>query len=312
VISVLALGAGSAGADPRSLRILFVGDVMLDGGPGHRVTVGGDPFAEVASVLRDSDLTIGNLECAIVRDGQAVGKPYGFRGPERALPLLKRYFSAVSVANNHSSDWGKTGFMSELQLLRAAKLPWFGGGANLQEAHSPLVLVSQGFRIALLGYSDFPPKSMAATTSGPGIAWLSQRDVARDIRTARVEGRADRVLLFLHWGEELEQMPTQAQQRLARQLIDDGADAIIGSHPHVTQTIEWYRGRPVVYSLGNFVFDYFPYDPPVWTGWMVRLTFGENGSPGLEKIPVELDAAGIPHLKEPYRPSRDTGRHVKG
>jgi poly-gamma-glutamate synthesis protein (capsule biosynthesis protein) len=278
---------------PTPLRIVFVGDIMLDGGPGHIVTNGGDPFAAVAPILRDADLTVGNLECAITRDGHAVDKPYTFKGPKSALPLLKKYFSAVSLANNHSGDWGKRGFADELTLLQETGLPWFGGGANEREAHRPLVLTANGRRVALLGYNDFPPRSFAARSNSPGTAWLVEREVVRDIQQARRQ--ADIVILFLHWGEELEEAPLPEQQALARRLIDAGADAIIGAHPHVTQTIDWYKGRPVVYSLGNFLFDYFPTDPPVWKGWIVRLTFSADASPKLEQYSVELDPAGVPH-----------------
>ncbi len=279
---------------PGTARVVFVGDIMLDGGPGHIVTNGGDPFAPVASILRDADLTIGNLECAITRDGHAVDKPYTFKGPKSALPLLKKYFSAVSLANNHSGDWGKAGFADELTLLQETGLPWFGGGANEREAHRPLVLAANGRRIAFLGYNNFPPRSFAARRNAPGTAWLVEQDAIRDIQVARRQ--ADSVVLFLHWGEELEETPLPEQQALARHLIDAGADAIIGAHPHVTQTIDWYKGRPVVYSLGNLLFDYFPTDPPVWKGWIVRLTFSADAAPKLEKYGVELDPAGVPHL----------------
>jgi poly-gamma-glutamate synthesis protein (capsule biosynthesis protein) len=275
------------------LRIVFAGDIMLDGGPGHIVTNGGDPFAAVAPLLRDADLTVGNLECAVTRDGHAVDKPYTFKGPKSALPLLKKYFSAVSLANNHSGDWGKRGFADELTLLQEAGLPWFGGGANEREAHRPLVLTANGRRVAFLGYNDFPPRSFAAKRNAPGTAWLVEKDVLRDIQTAKHQ--ADTVLLFLHWGEELEEAPLPEQQALARRLIDAGADAIIGAHPHVTQTIDWCKNRPIVYSLGNFLFDYFPGDPPVWKGWIVRLTFGADAAPKLEQFTVELDPAGVPH-----------------
>ncbi len=284
----------AAHAEEPPLRVVFAGDIMLDGGPGHIVTNGGDPFAGVATALADADLTIGNLECAIVKKGHAEDKPYTFRGPERALPLLKQHFSAVSLANNHSGDWGKPGFLTELDLLRDAKLPYFGGGANLREARRPLVLTARGRRVAFLGYNDFPPRRFAAGSSTPGTAWLVEKDVIADIRAARRQ--ADLVLLFLHWGEDLDAQATPAQQALARKLVDAGADAVIGGHAHLTQTIEWYKDRPIVYCLGNFVFDYFPYDPPVWTGWIVKLTFGQAGRPGLDVIPVELDPAGIPHL----------------
>lgn len=288
-----ALG-GSARGDDGAVRIVFAGDIMLDGGPGHIVTTGGDPFANVATVLQDADLTIGNLECAIVKEGHAEDKPFTFRGPVKALPLLKKYFSAVSLANNHSGDWGKRGFLTELDLLRETGIPFFGGGANAREARRPLVLSARGKRIAFLGYSDYPPRRFAAGPSTPGTAWLVEKDAVRDIQQAKKQ--ADFVVLFLHWGEDLEPTVTPEQKTMGHALIDAGADAVIGGHPHLTQDEEWYKDKPIVYSIGNFVFDYFPYDPPVWKAWIVRLTLGKPGRAGLEKIDVELDPAGLPKL----------------
>jgi poly-gamma-glutamate synthesis protein (capsule biosynthesis protein) len=295
--TVIALGLGllsvpAWAADDVSL--IFVGDIMLDGGPGHIVVNGGDPFAAVATALRDADLTIGNLECAIVKQGHAEDKPYTFRAPERALPLLKKHFSAVSLANNHSGDWGKKGFQTELELLHETGIPYFGGGANRREAHEPLLLNVRGKRVALLGYNDFPPARFAAGPSSPGTAWLVPDDVVRDIK--RVRPKADLVLLFLHWGEDLVEEVAPEQTAMAHRFIDAGADAVIGGHAHLTQSIEWYQDHPIVYSLGNFVFDYFPYDPPVWKGWILKLTFGVSGRPQLKTTEVELDPAGLPHL----------------
>jgi poly-gamma-glutamate capsule biosynthesis protein CapA/YwtB (metallophosphatase superfamily) len=156
--------------------------------------------------------------------------------------------------------------------------------------------------VAFLGYNDFPPRRFAAGASTPGTAWLVDRHAIADIKAARQ--RADLVLLFLHWGEDLEPEVTPTQQALARQLIDAGADAVMGGHSHLTQTVEWYRDRPIVYSLGNFVFDYYPYDPPVWTGWIVKLSFGRTTRPGLDITTVELDPAGIPHLAPHAPPAR--------
>jgi poly-gamma-glutamate synthesis protein (capsule biosynthesis protein) len=284
----------AAHAEEGTVRIAFVGDVMLDGGPGHVITSGGDPFANVASALRDADLTIANLECAIVKKGVSMDKVFTFRGPESALPLLKKYFSAVSLANNHSGDWGKEGFATELELLRETKLPYFGGGSNAHAARQPLVLSAGGKRVAFLGYNDFPPRAFAAGPAMPGTAWLVEKNAISDIKAARKQ--ADLVILFLHWGDDLVPAETPEQQTLAHHLIDAGADAVVGGHAHLTQGIEWYRDRPIVYSLGNFVFDYFPKDPPVWKGWIVKLTFGTSGRPLLERTNVELDPAGIPHL----------------
>jgi poly-gamma-glutamate synthesis protein (capsule biosynthesis protein) len=290
------LGAAEGDQSPeKPLTIVFVGDVMLDGGPGHVVGNGGDPFADVAKILQSADLAIGNIECVISRKGAPLVKSYTFLGKTNSLPLLKKYFSAVSLANNHSGDYGKEAFANQLDIFDREKLPYFGGGRTLQDARKPLILTRHGKKVALVAYCDFPPKSFAANENTPGTAWLVEADVLADIRAAKSQSHADLVIPYLHWGEELEAAPTEEQKTLARKLIDAGADAVIGSHPHVTQTIDYYRGRPIIYSLGNFVFDYFPTDPPVWTGWMAELTFS-GGEVNLKIHAVELDPAGVPHL----------------
>ncbi|MGC4068252.1 MAG: CapA family protein [Polyangiaceae bacterium] len=283
------------GVRANPLRIAFVGDVMLDGGPGHLVTNGRDPFAHVAKALLDNDVTIGNLECAVTRKGHQQDKSYTFKAPVASFALLKRYFSGVSLANNHALDWGVAGFLDELELLREHEVPWFGGGHDVAEARRPLLLTVRGRRIALLAYNDFPPKYFAAQPHRAGTAWLVEKNVVSDIQSAKQSGGAKLVFVYLHWGEELTEEPTSEQTKLARRLIDVGADAILGSHPHVTQTIEWYAGRPIIYSLGNFVFDYFPHDPAIWTSYVVRLEYDESNTARLSTLPVELDAAGIPH-----------------
>jgi poly-gamma-glutamate capsule biosynthesis protein CapA/YwtB (metallophosphatase superfamily) len=293
--------AGTSAAEPPArekgvVRMVFAGDIMLDGGPGHFITHGGDPFADVASILKSADLAVANLECAIATKGKAADKPFTFLGKKNSLPVLKKYFSAFSLANNHSCDWGKDGFLSQLDLFDQQKVPYFGGGRNSQDARRPLVLERNGRRIALLGYNDFPPRSFAAGPKTPGVAWAVEADMLADIKAARAAERADLVVVYLHWGTEEEPAPDESQRILGRKLIDAGADAVVGSHPHVTQTIDMYRGRPIIYSLGNFVFDYFPNDPAVWTGWIVELTFGKPTGFEMTTHAVELDPAGIPHL----------------
>jgi poly-gamma-glutamate synthesis protein (capsule biosynthesis protein) len=294
-------GALPARALAAPFRMQFVGDIMLDGGPGHIISNDGNPFAFLEEKLLDADITVGNLECAITHAGHAVDKPYAFLGPESALPLLKRYFTGVTIANNHSGDWGKAGFTDQLRLMKNAGLPWFGGGANLAQAHQALIVNRGGRKVALLGYNGYQPRSFAATRSGSGIAWLIERDVIDDIRRTRQQQQPDLVVLFLHWGTEFDEHPSEAQRVMAQHFVDVGADVIVGAHPHVTQTIEWYRDKPIVYSLGNFMFDYFPGDPPLWTGWLVRLTYGDGPKPKLEVIPVQLDSAGVPHLEHEKR-----------
>jgi poly-gamma-glutamate synthesis protein (capsule biosynthesis protein) len=209
---------------------------------------------------------------------------------------LKRYFTAIGLANNHTGDFGKDAFARQLTALDDAKLPYFGGGRNREQARRPLILERNGMRVALLGYNDFPPRSFEAGENTPGTAWLVDNDVLEEVKAARQRDRADVVIPFLHWGREMSPEPIKWQHEFARALIDAGASCVVGGHAHVTQTVDIYKGKPIVYSLGNFVFDYYPVDPEVWTGWVVRLTIGRSGEVGLETFVFEIDKAGTPHL----------------
>jgi poly-gamma-glutamate capsule biosynthesis protein CapA/YwtB (metallophosphatase superfamily) len=277
------------------VKIVIGGDVMLDGGPGHAVIHGEDPFADFAALLRSADVAVCNLECVISESGDQMLKPYTFRGPIQAVGLLKRYFTAVSVANNHTGDFGQEGFVDQLTLLQAAGISAVGGGRNRAEARRAVIVERNGVRVALLAYNGFPPRKFAATDSRPGCAWLNEKEVLEDLRAARSRDQADVVIPLVHWGVEMSPQPESRQRALARRMIDAGATAVIGTHPHVTQTIDVYRGRPIVYSLGNFVFDYFPVDPPQWTGWLAELNCRKSGEVDLVTHALEIDRGGIPH-----------------
>jgi len=290
--------------DRKTVSLLFVGDIMLDGGPGHVVASGQDPFEPCGELLRSADFAVGNLECVLGRGGSQLLKAYTFRAADGSETLLKKHFAALSLANNHSGDFGVEGFQEALRILDDSKIPYFGGGRNIAAARAPLLLEKHGRRIALLGYNGFRPHHYTATLETAGSAPLVEELILEDIRSARTVAKADIVIPFLHWGSEMVPMPRASHVALARKMIDAGASAVIGAHPHITQTVDVYKGAPIVYSLGNFVFDYFPVDPPEWTGWAVRLTFpaAESGAagtpqrlaPDLETIAVTLDPAGIP------------------
>lgn len=219
----------------------------------------------------------------------------------KSIGLLKQYFSAVTVANNHSGDFGKAAFAEQLTLFEKAGLPCFGGGRNLQQAREPLILQRKGQRVALLGYNSFPPRRFEAGPETPGVAWLIEDQCLAEIKAARTKHKADVVIPYLHWGREGQSSPQAWQRKLARQMIDAGADAVIGTHAHAVQTVDLYHGKPIVYSLGNFVFDYYPVDPPVFTGWVVRLTFDKTAGVSMQTYVLEIDRTGIPHLVPPAK-----------
>lgn len=277
---------------PGVVSIVFVGDVMLDNGPGNVVAAGRDPFAACAGLLLDADFTVGNLECVLGRGGRQVLKAYTFRGATDSPRFLKPYFSVLGVANNHSLDFGPDGLVESLAVLDRAGLPHVGGGATLIDARKPFLVEKDGFKVAILACNDFQGERSAASAVVPGVNPLREDDLLADIAAARK--MADAVVPFVHWGPELVAQPYEKHRGLARRMVDAGAAAVIGAHPHVTQTVDTYRAAPIVYSLGNFVFDYYPVDPPEWTGWVAKLTFGKERPVDLETRAVVLDAAGIP------------------
>lgn len=288
---LLMLLAGPAGAAP--LRLIFVGDLMLDDGPGQTIASGGDPLAKVAPLLADADYRIGNLECPIATTGQPLdNKIFTFRAHPRVLPLLKGRFDALAVSNNHAGDYGKAAFVETLDLLKQNGIASFGGGRDLQSAHTPLWIEGNGLRIAVLGYNEFKPRSFEAGATWAGVAWSEDNQVIADIAAARAAG-ADLVIPFMHWGWERESEPSARQRQLARVMIDAGADLVVGGHPHITQGAEYYRGKLIVYSLGNFVFDSFT-TTPTRRGWLLRLNVDRHGVDSWETITVEMDEAGTP------------------
>lgn len=284
---------------PPEVRVVVVGDIMLARTPGDAVARGEDPFAGVADLLRDADLTLGNLECVIATVGQRVPKAYNFRCDPRNVPLLVGYFDAVSVANNHSGDFGKEAFAEQLSLLKAGGLPYFGGGMNLAEAHSPLILERNGLKVAVLGYNEVELRSYEAAPDTPGLAWSVDEQVQADIRTAR--DQADLVIVYPHWGLEYHAEPSERQRALARAMIDAGADLVVGAHPHVTQTVEYYKDKLIVYSLGNFVFDDFLDVPeslnePSRTSWVLQITLSGEGVGAWKTSVARTDDTGFPQL----------------
>lgn len=294
LLSMSTTGRLAAAEPSPTVQLMFAGDIMLDDGPGKEVAKGVDPFADFAATLNDADFTIGNLECVIATGGEKVDKPYNFRVDPRAIPFLLRYFDAVSVANNHSGDFGPEALVEQCQRLEAAGLKYFGGGRNLAAARVPLLVEVKGLRIAILGYNEFKPRSFEATDTRAGVAWGVDEQVLEDIRLARSKYKADLVIPYMHWGYEEEPEPNDRQRTFSRVMIDAGADVIVGGHPHITQGAEYHNGHLIVYSLGNFVFDGFD-EGPCRSGWLLRLTLDKQGLVAWDTRVAHADDRGIPH-----------------
>lgn len=276
-------------AEPRERTLLFVGDVMLSRGVGARMQSEGDwtfPFQEIAETLAAADLTFGNLECPVSDTGRNRHNLYSFRADPRAIEGLKfAGFDVLSVANNHMYDWGPDALLDTVRRLREAGIHPVGAGANDLEAHYPAIVDLGGLRIAFLAYVNVDPKQATAAPDRPGVAWLEPERVLADIRFARP--LADLVIVGLHWGVEYAARPGRSQVELAHQMIDAGADLIVGGHPHVVQPMEEYQGRWIAYSLGNFVFD--QKDPATRRAVILKVRAVGKQIAEVTPIPIQID-----------------------
>lgn len=297
LLCLLCCATPGLAAGSERVTLVFVGDVMLADGPGKLIAAGGDPLAQVDALLREADFSIGNLETPISARGEEMAhKITTFRAAPEVLRVLRGRFHAMSVANNHSGDWGREAFVDTLAHLRSAGIRPFGGGRDQREAHMPLWLEAKGLRIAVLGYNEYKPRSFAAGPNWPGIAWSDDADVVADIIAARRAG-ADLVIPFMHWGWENEAEPSARQRTLAERMIAAGANLVVGAHPHRTQGHTTMHGRPVIWSLGNFVFDGFP--PGVGRqGWILRLELDRTGVREWRIIEVDLNDEGTPQPRQ--------------
>lgn len=174
------------------ITLAFTGDVMFGRTVNSHMlaTASNDPypFTYTADFLRQFDLTIGNLECVVSRLGTPVAKPKPFllRGDPRAYKRLALAgFDLVSVANNHSGDYGKNAFLDEILTLPTHGITPIGGGRNKREAHTPVFKTVRTTTVAFLAYDEIVPYDFAATDTSPGHAWLNEDDLRRDVSLAR-------------------------------------------------------------------------------------------------------------------------------
>ncbi len=288
---------------PPQVVLDVVGDIMLGRGVGQtmRERGAGYPFEAVQPLLAGSDLRFANLELPLTERGAPAAKRYVFRAPPAAAAALRSAgFTLLSLANNHLLDYGQDGLLDTLAALDQAGIAHAGAGRSQEEAHTPAVVTVNGLRIALLAYvnvpddagSGFSTRAWAAGPATPGVAWGTVEAVRRDVAAARAQ--ADLVVVSLHAGFEYSATPNTVQRELAHAAVEAGAALVLGSHPHVLQGVEFYRGVPVVYSLGNFVFDLDEDDrrqpglPSVLSA-VLRVTLDRTGVRTLRVLPVVID-----------------------
>ena len=261
---LLASIAGStAGAERSTTRgkpvvLAFGGDVHFEGPLEQRLA--GDAahaLSPIAPVLRTADVAVVNLETAVTNGGTPTAKEFTFRAPSAAFEALRGAgVDVASMANNHGLDYGVAGLRDSLAAAKRHRFPVIGIGRDDAQAYRPFRRTVNGQRIAVIGATQvLDDELVSAWTAGPGKAGLaSAKDVPRLVRAVRAaRATSDTVVVFLHWGIELQQCPSPDQRALARQLVAAGADVVVGGHAHRVQGAGRMGRALVGYGLGNFV-----------------------------------------------------------
>ncbi|MBI1971414.1 MAG: CapA family protein [Candidatus Wildermuthbacteria bacterium] len=256
-------GAPEKTGAEETVTLLFVGDIMLDRGVEFYTTRHNDwrwPFLKIADFLRKADLVFGNLESVISDKGENQGSIYSFRADPRALEgLVFAGIDVVSVANNHSFDYGPEAFADSASRLKKTGITPVGIKLFSAIAHNNSGLEIRevkGTTLGFLAYTNAGSPLWQATQTTPGVAWVDEytiEDFQNTIREAKQQ--SDILVVSLHFGEEYQTQPSYTQKFIAESAIDAGADIVIGHHPHVVQPVEQYKDGWIAWSLGNFVFD---------------------------------------------------------
>lgn len=277
-------------ASAAPLRVVAVGDIMLDGTARPVLSENGYdyPFVRVKPLLAGAAVVFGNLEGPLTDRGTPEqNKTYIFRTPPApaSRALRNAGFNVVSLANNHTMDFGPDGLAQTIEALDSAGVAHAGAGSNLAEARRPVLIEAAGKRIAILAYSVTLPENYYAEADKPGTAFAHETQVRADIAAARRQ--ADIVLVSFHWGQEHKTVLRDYQIQLGHAAIDAGAAAVIGHHPHILQGVERYRDGVILYSLGNFTFGSYSKDAQVSA--VAELEFDDNRVRTLRLTPINVN-----------------------
>ena len=241
-------------------RVSLVGDMLFDGHIRNHIDQHGYdyPWEYVSEYFKDDDISIGNLETSITRGGKPwPNKQFNFRSdPENIAAMKRAGIDVVSLANNHTLDFGYEGLKDTIDYLNAGNIESLGAGDNIEEATRPIIIEKEKTKIGILAYSRVAPDAgWWPNSDKAGVASAYDKHLDEVLESIRdTKEKVDLLIMVIHWGKELHEMPREDEVSVAKKMIDMGVDLIAGHHPHVVQGIEIYKGKPIFYSLGNFIF----------------------------------------------------------
>lgn len=246
----------------KPIKLLFGGDILLDRGVRIEIEKRGvvslfdslkPLFAEYKS---ENDFILANLECPLNDEDSSIPKRFSFRAPTSYADSLKKVgFTHLFLANNHTNDHHRKGLSSTYTSLKKAGIIGIGYGETHAESCEPVFIEKESNRIAIFSVVRVPLENWFRMEDKPSICQLSTTELVQKVKELKEKESQTIIIISLHWGTEYKFLPRAEQRKEAHLLTKAGADAIIGHHPHVTQSIEFVNDKPVFYSLGNFVFD---------------------------------------------------------
>ncbi|MFC5044434.1 CapA family protein [Aquimarina hainanensis] len=259
-----------------SIFITVSGDLMPDRGIRKQASITGisDFFSEIAPLYQTQDASIINMEGVLSsRVLEPENKTYTFIGdPEWAKAAYNAGVTHAGIANNHSMDYGAIGVRETQRYLQEAGVIPIGGSCN------PVLLQKGNTTVRVFSYTD--------VGGSTGVLCDREEILLQGIQSYRQQYPKEVIVVIVHWGMEYTHRPTSRQSMLARQLIDHQVDIVIGHHPHVVQQISYYKGKPIIYSLGNLIFDQVR--PGTNTGGILQMEIQDNHLCQLAFYPIRL------------------------
>jgi poly-gamma-glutamate synthesis protein (capsule biosynthesis protein) len=246
------------------MRIALVGDVMLGRLVDERLRTAppASVWGDTLPVLADADLRLANLECVLARGGSPwPGKVFHFRSaPRNVACITAAGIEAVSLANNHTLDFGPDALGETLALLDGAGIRHAGAGWDDDAAWAPAVVRAGGLDVGLVAFTDNTPE-WAAAPERPGVAYApvdAAHPLGRRLRelVRATRDAVDVLIVSAHWGGNWGAEVPAEHRALAHLLVEDGADLVFGHSPHIVRGVEIHRGRPIIYGAGDFIDDY--------------------------------------------------------
>ncbi|MGL5258777.1 MAG: CapA family protein [Lachnospiraceae bacterium] len=276
------------------VTISFAGDILFDSGYAilnslrqKNQGIHGVFSNDILEKMHDADIFMVNNEFPYTNRGTPTeNKQFTFRSdPSNANLLYDMGVDIVSIANNHIYDYGEVSLLDTIDTLNDIHMPYVGAGKTLEEAMAPVYFIANDMKIGILAATQIEkgdtPDTKGATSNSAGVfrCWNSALLLEQ---IAKIKEECDFLVVYLHWGTESEVEIDWKQREQAKEVVDAGADLVIGNHPHILQKIDFIEEVPVIYSLGNFLFNSKTLDTGIF-----QVSISKNGINSIQFLAAE-------------------------